>query len=503
VSAVQAAPGGRALVPVILAGGSGTRLWPLSREGFPKQLLNLSGDRSLLQDTVLRVDGIEREAGAQALRVQLPMVVCGEEMRFLVLGQIEALRRHAGSVLLEPVGRNTAPALTCAALDAIEAHGDALLLVMPADHLIADTAAFRRAVVAGVQCLARDARAIVTFGITPERAETGYGYIRMDAAANGHEARAVAAFVEKPDAATARGYLAGGEHLWNSGLFLVGAQTWLDFIEALRPEMLARCRDALAAGRHDGAFRRLDAAAFAACPSDSIDYAVMEPLTAGANSAVGRAFVIPVSMGWSDVGSFEALLQVGEPDASGNVKHGDVLAQDSARNLFVAGDRLLAAIGVQDLVVVSTPDAVLVASRERSQDVRGIVKALNEAGRAEGRSHRRVYRPWGSYEPLDAGGRYQVKRLTVAPGAQLSLQMHHHRAEHWVVVRGTARVTRGEEEFLLTENQSTYIPLGTTHRLENPGQVELEVIEVQSGSYLGEDDIVRFEDRYDRVPAAK
>ena len=493
----------RALVPVILAGGSGTRLWPLSREGFPKQLLNLSGDHTLLQETVLRVDGIEREPGAQALRVQLPVLVCNEEMRFLVLGQVEALRRHAGSVLLEPVGRNTAPALTCAALDALESHGDALLLVMPADHLIADVSAFRRAVVAGAQCLRREPRAIVTFGITPERAETGYGYIRMDGVSAGQEARRVAAFVEKPDAATARSYLSGGQHLWNSGLFLVGAQSWIDFVETLHPDMLASCREALAAGRRDGAFRRLDAAAFAACPSDSIDYAVMEPLTARADAAVGTAFVIPVSMGWSDVGSFEALLQMGEPDASGNVIHGDVLAHDSARNLFVSGDRLLAAVGVQDLVVVSTPDAVLVASRERSQDVRGIVKALNEAGRREGRSHRRIYRPWGSYEPLDAGDRYQVKRLTVAPGAQLSLQMHHHRAEHWVVVRGTARVTRGEEAFLLTENQSTYIPLGTTHRLENPGQVELEVIEVQSGSYLGEDDIVRFEDRYDRVPAAK
>jgi mannose-1-phosphate guanylyltransferase/mannose-6-phosphate isomerase len=497
VSAVQAAPGGRALVPVILAGGSGTRLWPLSREGFPKQLLNLSGDRSLLQDTVLRVDGIEREAGAQALRVQLPMVVCGEEMRFLVLGQIEALRRHAGSVLLEPVGRNTAPALTCAALDAIEAHGDALLLVMPADHLIADTAAFRRAVVAGVQCLARDARAIVTFGITPERAETGYGYIRMDAAANGHEARAVAAFVEKPDAATARGYLAGGEHLWNSGLFLVGAQTWLDFIEALRPEMLARCRDALAAGRHDGAFRRLDAAAFAACPSDSIDYAVMEKLAGTPELGIAPQ-VVPMSVGWSDVGAWDALWMLADKDGEGNAGRGDVMFEGTTGSLVHATSRMVVCLGVDDLVIVETPDAVMVARKDQTQDVKKIVARLKSESRPQALAHRKIHRPWGCYDSIDTGGRFQVKHIEVKPGASLSLQMHHHRAEHWIVVRGTAKVTRGDETFLLSENQSTYIPLGVTHRLENPGKMPLEMIEVQSGSYLGEDDIVRFEDTYGR-----
>jgi mannose-1-phosphate guanylyltransferase/mannose-6-phosphate isomerase len=502
------------LIPVILAGGSGTRLWPLSREGYPKQLLNLSGDLTLLQDTVVRLDGIAQHADSSDLQVHAPMVVCGEEMRFLVLGQLQALQRPIGSVLLEPVGRNTAPALACAALSAIDSGDDPLLLVMPADHMIADTDAFCDAVVGATQVLARHANAILTFGIRPQRAETGYGYIRMASQDGDSRARAVAAFVEKPNAELAAQYLASGEYLWNSGLFMVRASSWISLLTQFQPEIVAQCRDAVGNGSVDGSFRRLDTAAFSACPSDSIDYAVMEPLTGGSNNAgvtdaqetsaanEGSAWVIPVTMGWSDVGSFDALLDVGESDAHGNVTHGDVLAQDSARNLFISGDRLLAAIGVNDLVVVSTPDAVLVAPRDRCQEVRGIVQSLNDAGREEGRNHRRMYRPWGSYEPLDVGERYQVKRLTVSPGEQLSLQMHHHRAEHWIVVRGTAKVTCGEKEFLLTENQSTYIPLGTVHRLENPGQVELEVIEVQSGSYLGEDDIVRFEDRYHRVDSS-
>jgi mannose-1-phosphate guanylyltransferase/mannose-6-phosphate isomerase len=497
------------LMPVILAGGSGTRLWPLSREGYPKQLLNLSGELTLLQDTVKRLDGISQHAECSDLKVSAPMVVCGEEMRFLVLGQLQAMHRSVGRVLLEPMGRNTAPALACAALCATEAGEDPMLLVMPADHIITDTDAFRDAVVAGIELLAHYEHAILTFGIRPQRPETGYGYIRMASGQGTARTQLVAAFVEKPNAELATQYVASGEYLWNSGLFLVRASTWIKLLTQFEPEMVARCREALAKGSTDGSFQRLDADSFLACPADSIDYAVMEPLTAAADAtsdvadevvdSEGSAWVIPVSMGWSDVGSFDALLEVGESDLHGNVVHGDVLAHDSARNLFISGDRLLAAIGVNDLVVVSTPDAVLVAPRDRCQEVRGIVKALNDAGREEGRHHRRMYRPWGSYEPLDVGERYQVKRLTVAPGEQLSLQMHHHRAEHWIVVRGTAKVTRGEEEFLLTENQSTYIPLGTVHRLENPGQVELEVIEVQSGSYLGEDDIVRFEDRYQRV----
>ena len=507
------------LVPVILAGGSGTRLWPLSREGYPKQLLNLSGDLTLLQDTVKRLDGIGQDAD---LQVHPPMVVCAEEMRFLVLGQLQAMQRETSSVLLEPMGRNTAPALACAALSAIEAHGDALLLVMPADHMITDTESFRAAVVTGTELLARHRGSILTFGIRPQRAETGYGYIRMAADSRSDSrsdscsdsgadrARPVAAFVEKPSAAVAEQYVSSGEYLWNSGLFLVRATSWIDLLSRYQPRMVEQCREAVSKGAVDGVFRRLHVESFCDCPADSIDYAVMEPLTRDAAELASEdctdmdsgAWVIPVSMGWSDVGSFDALIEVGEPDASGNVSHGDVLAHDSARNLFISGDRLLAAIGVHDLVVVSTPDAVLVAPRDRCQEVRGIVQALNDAGREEGRHHRRMYRPWGSYEPLDVGERYQVKRLTVSPGEQLSLQMHHHRAEHWVVVRGTAKVTCGEKEFLLTENQSTFIPLGTVHRLENPGQVELEVIEVQSGSYLGEDDIVRFEDRYQRVADA-
>jgi mannose-1-phosphate guanylyltransferase/mannose-6-phosphate isomerase len=476
-------------VPVVLAGGSGTRLWPLSREGYPKQLLHLNGRNSLLQDTVLRLDGLEHASGVP---VSPPVVVCGEEMRFLVAEQLRAVDRAPQRVLLEPVGRNTAPALTAAALSLTAGGRDPVLLVAPADHVVREPQSFAIALAAGLEAVAGGR--MVTFGIPPTSAETGYGYIRRGPPLSAG-AFAVSAFVEKPDLETARGYLASGDYLWNAGIFALRASHWLEVVQRLQPEIAAACAAAVAGGREDLDFLRLDSAEFAACPSNSIDYAVMEPLAKEGEQLA----VVPAAMGWSDVGSWAALHAVGDPDAEGNVSQGDVFTVDTRDSLLVSDDRLLAVVGASDLVVVSTPDAVLVASRERTQDVRRVVDWLNAQGREEGRSHRRVYRPWGAYEQLDAGERYQVKRLTVKPGAELSLQMHHHRAEHWVVVRGTARVTRGEESFLLTENESTYLPLGTVHRLANPGTVELEVIEVQSGSYLGEDDIVRFEDRYDRV----
>ena len=496
------------LVPVILAGGSGTRLWPLSREEHPKQLLRLTGANSLLQETVMRLDGISAN-GADRIEVEPPIVSCHEEHRFLTLEQLEDVRHPPQRVVLEPCGRNTAPALTTVALTLANAENHPVLLVMPADHVIEDIVGFHRAVAVGAK-LAQEDR-IVTFGVVPTHPETGYGYIHTGDALKETDdepaAYSVDAFVEKPDADTAAGYLAEGRYLWNSGMFVVSARTWLDAIAGFRPDIHAACKKAVDAGRADGCFFRVDGDAFAACPSDSIDYAVMERLSEASRRASKRkadsnritAAVVPLEAGWSDVGSWRTLLDRGIGNPGRNVVQGDVFTHDTTDSLLLAQHRLLATVGIEHVVVVETADAVLVADKDRTQDVRKVVDWLKGEKRGESKTHRRVYRPWGSFEQLDAGERFQVKRLTIKPGAALSLQMHHHRAEHWVVVRGTAKVTRGDEEFLLSENESTYIPIGTKHRLENPGTLELEIIEVQSGSYLGEDDIVRFEDRYDRL----
>jgi mannose-1-phosphate guanylyltransferase/mannose-6-phosphate isomerase len=462
------------LQPVILSGGSGTRLWPLSRELYPKQLLCLVGEQTLLQQAVARLNGLED--------VSAPVLVCNEEHRFLVAEQLRDMNVAPADIVLEPVGRNTAPALTLAALAATSGGEDPLLLVMPADHVIRDIAAFHAAVRQATE-LAEQGR-LVTFGIVPQSAETGYGYIRRG---QDHE---VAAFIEKPDAKTAAGYLESGEYLWNSGMFLLRASVWLNELRQQQPKILDACEVALTGSRRDGDFRRIAKDAFVLCPNDSIDYAVMEKTR--------RAAVVPLDAGWSDIGAWSALWQVCSQDVNGNVMQGDVVAHDTRNALLIAQHRLLGAVGVEDLIIVETPDAVLVAHKDRAQDVKEIVSRLRQSKRTEHLIHRRVHRPWGSYEGVDSGERFQVKRLVVKPGASLSLQMHHHRAEHWVVVKGTAKVTRGDEVVLLSENQSTYIPIGTRHRLENPGTIPLEIIEVQSGSYLGEDDIVRFDDHYNR-----
>ncbi|TYO98374.1 mannose-1-phosphate guanylyltransferase/mannose-6-phosphate isomerase [Geothermobacter ehrlichii] len=474
------------ILPVILSGGAGSRLWPLSRELYPKQLLALCGEQTMLQQTAARLDGLDDVAP--------PLVVCNEEHRFLVAEQLRSQGCGWSGIILEPVGRNTAPAVAVAALRASAQGDDPLLLVLPADHLIRDIEAFRAVVRAGAAVAAEGY--LVTFGIVPDRPETGYGYIRAGeqiAAVRGSRepsAFVVDAFVEKPDLETAQTYLDSGDYYWNSGMFLFRASAFLAELEAFDPEMLAACRAACDGLIEDLDFLRLDREAFAACRADSIDYAVMEKTR--------RAAVLPLDAGWNDVGSFSALWEVGERDAAGNVRQGDVIDVDASDCYLHAGSRLLAAVGVRNLVVVETADAVLVADRDRVQDVKKIVERLKADGRSETLLHRRVNRPWGSYEGIDAGDRFQVKRITVNPGARLSLQRHFHRAEHWVVVSGTALVTCGDKQLTLSENQSTYIPLGEVHRLENPGQIPLEIIEVQSGSYLGEDDIERLDDQYGR-----
>lgn len=469
------------LYPVILSGGSGTRLWPLSRAALPKQLLPLASELTLVQETVLRLDGLPDVAA--------PLIVCNEEHRFLIAEQMREVGIAPLGIHLEPLGRNTAPAAAVAALVLTRSDPDAVMLLMPADHLIEDVAAFHSAVGEGMRVAGSGH--LVTFGIVPDSPHTGYGYIQRGEAVAGMRAFQVARFVEKPDLASAEAYVASGDYYWNSGMFLFPAQRFLDELRRLRPELVSACEQALEHGQRDLDFHRLDRAAFAACPADSIDYAVMEHTR--------HAAVVPADMGWNDIGAWSALWQVAAKDANGTASRGDVYL-DGVRDSYVrAQSRMVAAIGVTDLIIIETADAVLVADRKRAQDVKRVVEHLKAQGRSEHEFHTRVYRPWGWYEGIDAGERFQVKRIMVKPGEKLSLQMHHHRAEHWIVVSGTARVTRDGQEQLLTENQSTYIPLGTTHRLENPGKIPLHMIEVQSGAYLGEDDIVRFEDVYKRA----
>ena len=467
------------LIPVILSGGAGTRLWPLSREHHPKQFLPLVGERTMLQDTVLRLDGL----GAGG-----PIVVCNEHHRFMVAEQLRQIDVTPTSIVLEPAGRNTAPAVAIAALAALQsaAGESAMLLVLPADHLLRDVEAFRAAVRTGLD--AANAGKLVTFGVVPTQPETGYGYIRR--AAGSGPAYPIAEFVEKPDAERAARYVASGDYLWNSGMFLFGARRYLDELAKFAPGMLEATSAALAGATRDLDFTRLAAADFARCPSDSIDYAVMEKTR--------DAVVVPLDAGWSDVGSWSALHENLPADAAGNVTRGDVVTEDSSGCYLYSSERLVATVGLVDHVVVETKDAVLVAPKSRVQDVKNLVARLKAAGRSEPSLHREVLRPWGSYDSVDGGQRFQVKRLTVKPGAQLSLQMHHHRAEHWIVVSGTARITCDDRVFLLSENESTYIPVGARHRIGNPGRVPLHIVEVQSGAYLGEDDIVRFEDNYGR-----
>ncbi|RRV12926.1 mannose-1-phosphate guanylyltransferase/mannose-6-phosphate isomerase [Stutzerimonas xanthomarina] len=468
------------LLPVIMAGGSGSRLWPLSRQLNPKQFLALTDAQlSMLQSTIRRLDGLE---------VGLPRLICNEQHRFLAAEQLRQLGMEQTSILLEPVGRNTAPAIALAALQAMLDDDDPVLLVLAADHLIQDVDAFHSSIRAAMP-FAIDGK-LVTFGIVPTHAETGYGYIEKGRGL-GEGGFAVSRFVEKPSLNIAEEYLASGDYFWNSGMFLFRASRYLDELECHHPAILAACRQALASGTQDMHFTWVDAAAFSACPEDSVDYAVMEK--------TDDAVMVPLDAGWSDIGSWAALWETSKKDAEGNVFKGDVLGQ-ATRNSFVHADsRLVATVGVEDLVIVETKDAVLVAHKSQVQDVKKIVERIKADNRHEHLNHREVYRPWGMYDAIDSGHRYQVKRITVLPGAKLSVQMHHHRAEHWVVVSGTAKVTNGDKTYLVTENQSTYIPVGQVHALENPGVIPLELIEVQSGSYLGEDDIVRFEDQYGRV----
>ena len=476
------------LQPIILCGGSGTRLWPLSREQYPKQLLTLEGDETMLQATMRRVDA---SAAINGIKVLQPIVVSNEAYRFITAEQLRQAGAIPAALVLEPAGRNTAPALTLAALFAVQEGRDPVLVVMPADHVIGALDVFRNAVARGA--VYAEAGKLVTFGISPTRPETGYGYIRVGAQLDGSGGgMKLGALVEKPDATTAERYAASGEHLWSSGIFMMRATVWLAQLGALRPEMLAACSAAFDARSTDRDFLRVSADAFAACPADSIDYAVMEKLPAG------LGVVIALDAGWSDVGAWDALWQVGGKDASGNLLRGDVMALNTSDTLAFAESRLVACLGLTDAVIVETPDAVLVAHKSHIQQVKEIVARLKREGRTEADAHRKIHRPWGYFDSIDAGTRFQVKRIVVNPGASISLQLHHHRAEHWIVVTGTARVRRGDETYLVSENESTFIPLGTLHRVENPGKVPLEMIEVQSGAYLGEDDIVRYEDSYGR-----
>jgi len=463
--------------PVILSGGSGTRLWPLSREDHPKPLLRLFGERSLLQETALRVDGA-------------PIVVCNEKHRFISAEQLREVARAPRSVILEPEGRNTAAALAVAALEAARGGADPVMLVMPADHLIRKPAGFRKAVRAAARHAAKGD--FVIFGVKPERAETGYGYIRG--------VGVVEAFVEKPDAARAKKFVASGKYTWNSGMFMTRASCWQKLLARFAPDIAAACEKAWSGAQRDGDFLRLDVEAFRACRSDSIDKAVAEKLAGARLDRPGepRLLVEPLDARWSDIGSWDALWQASAQDKQGNVAKGDVLLEGADETLVFSDGRLVAAVGTSDLLIVDTPDALLVAPKSRAPQVKDVVARLKAKKRAEADAHRKVYRPWGHFDLLHAGPGFLVKSLVVKPGGALSLQRHRRRAEHWVVVRGVARVTRGDEQLELRANQSTYIPLGVMHRLENPGTALLEIVEVQSGDYLGEDDIERFGDRYGR-----
>ena len=472
------------IVPVILAGGAGTRLWPLSRELHPKQLLQLTGHHSMIQSTLDRLEGLADLAP--------PVVICNESHRFMIAEQLREIGIRPQTIMLEPVGRNTAPAIAAVALYLARQSRQDDLLVLPADHHIEHPAVFHRAVVAGRELTAR--KLLTTFGIVPTAPETGYGYIQkgeaLETGDGGDQTAAIEAFVEKPDRQTAEGYLASGRYLWNSGMFLFRTDTILEEMQRCVPEIFGACEEAVGRAVTDLDFFRLDPPAFADCPSDSIDYAVMEKTDRGA--------VVPLDAGWNDLGSWEALWEVGAKDGAGNVTSGDTLLHNVTQSYVLADSRLVSAVGVDRHIIVETADAVFVCPRDRVQDVKHLVAQLKSARRVEGICHRRVYRPWGMVESIIDAQRFEVKHITVHPGKRISLQKHHHRAEHWIVVKGTAQVTRGAEAFVLKEDQSTYIPLGQPHRLENPGKLALEIIEVRTGSYLGEDDIQRFEDDYGR-----
>ncbi|UYG06052.1 mannose-1-phosphate guanylyltransferase/mannose-6-phosphate isomerase [Halomonas sp. M4R1S46] len=466
------------LTPVIMAGGTGSRLWPLSRQLRPKQFLSLNNDSTMMQRTLTRLEGLEQRA---------PIVICNEEHRFLVAEQLRQIGADGGRILLEPMGRNTAPAIALAAIAAMQEGKDPLLLVLASDHLIQDVERFHASIEQAIP-LAEQGH-LVTFGVVPTHAETGYGYIHQGSELG--QGFKVRRFVEKPDADTAATYLASGEYLWNSGMFLFQASRYLDELAQHQPTMLEACLSAMAEAADDLDFTRVCAEAFAKCPEDSVDYAVMEK--------TDKAAVVPLDARWNDIGSWSSLWDVSDKCDAGNSCHGDVLHEDTRNTLVRAESRLVTTVGVEDLVIVETKDAVLVAHKDKAQDVKKIVQRLKAEERPEFKNHREVYRPWGIYDSVDNGERYQVKRITVKPGAKLSVQMHHHRAEHWIVVSGTAEVTNGESTYLVSENESTYIPIGQVHALKNPGVIPLELIEVQSGSYLGEDDIVRLKDNYGRA----
>jgi mannose-1-phosphate guanylyltransferase/mannose-6-phosphate isomerase len=468
------------LVPIILSGGVGSRLWPLSREYYPKQLLAIVGKNTLLQETLLRLNGLTE--------LSAPLIVCNENHRFLIAEQLRQLEISTNRIILEPIGRNTAPATAIAALTALEHDPDPLLLVLPADHIITNAQAFRDVVTAGIPLAQTDY--LVTFGINPTRPETGYGYIHAEETINDSQAFLVQRFVEKPDLKTAQQYLDTGHYYWNSGMFLFKASTYLSELEQFAPDIFGACRQAVNNAIEDLDFLRVDAGSFKACPSNSIDYAVME--------RTESAVVIPLDAGWNDIGAWSALWEISPQDENNNVIIGDIITENVTGSYLRAEHRLVTVLGLENIIVIETADAILIAHKDSVQDVKKIVSHLKSIQRDEVLLHRKVYRPWGSYETMVQKNRYQVKHIVVNPGASLSLQMHYHRSEHWVIVKGTAQITRNEETFLLGENQSTYIPFGTKHRLTNPGKLPLEIIEIQSGGYLGEDDIIRYDDVYGR-----